>query len=127
VKKFAFPKRERLTRANDFKRVFSAGKRFSDRNLILYVLANALGFSRLGLVVSRKFGNAVRRNRFKRLMREVFRLNKGKISGGTDIIVIPARTAACELKSLEDSFLHLVEEYAKECDGATPRTKRADS
>jgi ribonuclease P protein component len=85
------------------------GRRLSDGNLVLYVKKNSLDFSRLGLVVSTKFGNAVRRNTFKRLIREVFRLNKDKIAQALDIIALPAKTCTLEFKALERSFLHLLQ------------------
>jgi len=108
MKRYAFTKSERLSGKKEFDRVFAAGKKISDGNLILYVLPNDLGFSRLGIVVSKRFGNAPRRNRFKRLIREIFRLNRDVLARGTDIVVIPARNPSLEFDSLEKSFITLL-------------------
>jgi len=108
MRRFTFQKRQRLSRKKEFERVFSKGRRLADANLILYVLPNGLEYSRLGLVVSARFGGAVKRNRFKRLVREVFRLNKGGIPEGVDIVVIPGKGARLKVEKLTESFLHLL-------------------
>jgi ribonuclease P protein component len=108
MKQFTFTKRERLSRKKEFEEVFAKGKRLSDANLILYVHPNALGYPRLGLVVSARFGNAVRRNRFKRLMREAFRLNKKNIPEGLDIVVIPGKSPELSMQKLAASMLRLL-------------------
>ena len=62
-----------LNRKGDFKKAFESGLKFSSASLILYAKPNELSYSRLGLSVNRKIGNAVKRNRIKRRIREVFR------------------------------------------------------
>ena len=86
---FRFTKAEHLTLKKEFEKVFHEGKTFKDANIVLYVTGNGLQYSRLGLVVSKKVGNAVRRNRAKRLLREVYRLNKHSLRPHVDIIAIP--------------------------------------
>jgi ribonuclease P protein component len=65
---------------------------------------------RLGVVASRRVGNAVVRNRLKRRIREIFRLNQEKIMRGVDIVVV-LRASASQLEygELEKRFLHAVE------------------
>ena len=63
---------------------------------------NGLGFTRLGITASKKTGNAVKRNRTKRLIREFFRLNKSFLPHGYDIVVVAKRGASyCDLRKLE--------------------------
>ena len=84
-----FSKKERLLKRKEFQLVFDNGERFGNNQLKIYALSNGNSVSRLGLVVGRKFGNSPRRNRFKRILREAYRLNKNLLSNGVDIVVIP--------------------------------------
>lgn len=70
----------------------------------MYGCHNNLGHSRMGLVVSRKMGNAVRRNRWKRLLREAYRLRRLQLPEGMDMVVIPRKGVQPELCSLARSL-----------------------
>ncbi|MBI2560128.1 MAG: ribonuclease P protein component, partial [Planctomycetes bacterium] len=80
-----FPKSERLLKRKEFQSVFDEGRTFRNNELLVYALPNGMNKSRLGLVVGKKVGNAVRRNRVKRILREAFRLNKGLLGVGVDL------------------------------------------
>ncbi|GAN32138.1 MAG: ribonuclease P protein component [Candidatus Brocadia sp. AMX2] len=95
---FRFTKAERLTRKKEFEKVFHEGKVLKNGKTVLYVMPNGLQHSRLGLVVSKKVGNAVRRNRAKRLLREVYRLNKHLLAVHVDIVAIPRHPFSSDLK-----------------------------
>lgn len=83
-----FPKTRRLLKRVDFTRVQRGGSGAGSRNYVVIVAPReALEPSRLGLVASRKTGNAVKRNRGKRLVREWFRLGYQQHQG-FDIVVI---------------------------------------
>jgi ribonuclease P protein component len=86
----AFGKSRRLRRRGEFQKVFDTGQRMRGRFLTLLMArtAEAKG-PRLGIVASRKLGDSVRRNRAKRLIREVFRQNLDPAHGNLDIVVIP--------------------------------------
>jgi ribonuclease P protein component len=74
-----FPKKVRLLRASEFERVFDARNSASDAWIVLYGAATELGHPRLGLTVSRRVGEAVVRNRWKRLLRDAFRQTQGDL------------------------------------------------
>jgi ribonuclease P protein component len=88
----SFTKGERLLTRPDFKKVMDQGrKKMLDRTCTLFFLPNSLGRKRLGIIASRKIGNAVHRNRAKRKIREIFRRHKDLGAQDMDIVVISAR------------------------------------
>src|SRR5207253_9192382 len=89
AKKFRFRKAEHLRSPVDFRRVYARRCAASDAWLLVQACPNGLAFSRLGLSVSRKYGNAVKRNRLRRLYREAFRLSKHELPTGLDLVLIP--------------------------------------
>ena len=100
-----FSKKERLLKRKEFQLVFDNGERFGNNQLKIYALSNGNSVSRLGLVVGRKFGNSPRRNRFKRILREAYRLNKNLLSNGVDIVVIPKPgLTELTLNAIEEKF-----------------------
>ena len=72
----------------------------SDDVLLVYACENELDRPRLGLSVSRKVGGAVVRNRWKRMLREAFRLSKADLPRAADLVVIPRRSEPPELAAL---------------------------
>lgn len=84
-----------LTKRRDFKAVFNEGVSSSSSFLVIYAKPNELRFSRLGLAVSRKIGNAVIRNRIRRLLREAMRACVKDMAEHYDFVII-ARKASVE-------------------------------
>jgi ribonuclease P protein component len=82
-----FERRRRLTDRAQFDRVLRRGRSVFDGPLRLTGLPNDLGHNRLGLIVSRRAGNAVRRNRYKRMLREAFRTLPAQTPGGYDLVI----------------------------------------
>lgn len=107
--RFRFPKQVRLRTKSDFDRVYQDHAYARGPLFNVLVATNDRGYSRLGLSVSRYVGNAVRRNRWKRLLRESFRLMQSKLPAGIDIIAIPQGMAAPPpLNQLASAFQSLV-------------------
>lgn len=92
---FSFQKNDRLRRKSEFRDLYNRGKRIKSDAFIVCYLANTLQRSRLGMSVSRKVGCAVVRNRIKRVVREVFRLQRSQFfqKGSWDIHLIARNTA----------------------------------
>ncbi|MHC4545240.1 MAG: ribonuclease P protein component [Planctomycetota bacterium] len=88
---FSFPKSKRLVRGRQFKDVLDRGLRISDRVLTLYMAQNDCGHPRLGVSVGKSWGNAVMRNRLKRLLREAFRQSQDQIPAGFDYVLMISR------------------------------------
>lgn len=100
-----FPKARRLLRRPEFSRVFDSGLRVHGRFVTLILSPNGSDHPRLGIVASRKMGDAVHRNRAKRLIREVFRQTTPPEGPGLDLIVIPRREIFdAPYSSLETDF-----------------------
>lgn len=85
------PRGRRLHLQNDFKRVIHGGTRIQGYGLVLWYKPAPVGQQdrRLGIVISRKLGPAVLRNRVKRLLREAFRLNRERLKSATDYVFSP--------------------------------------
>jgi ribonuclease P protein component len=101
---------EYLTRPEQYALVYKGGSTLADSVLVLRVLPNGLGLSRYGFSVSKRVGNAVTRNRVKRLLREILRLTP--LKPGRDMVFIarPPATAAgyAGLKKSVESLLSRV-------------------
>jgi ribonuclease P protein component len=86
--KQTFSKDARIRKKRDYFTVYQQGIRNDSRHFIVITRRNQSGFSRLGITVSKKVGDAVKRNRVKRLLREFFRLHKTQFSPSQDIVII---------------------------------------
>ena len=83
---------ESLKKNSDFQLVFKNGKSKANRNFIMYILKNGSDKNFLGISVSKKVGNSVKRNRARRLMRESYRHIKDGLPCGYDFVIIARNT-----------------------------------
>ena len=78
--------------------------------LVLYARPNRLGINRVGITVGKKLGHAVVRNRVRRRLREVYRINEDKFTSGWDIVVVArSRCIYADFRKLTDAYLSLAE------------------
>ena len=92
--RYFLKKHERLRYRKDFDLAFRYGSRRRTKNFTIILRPNGLQFSRLGVTVGKKVGNAVKRNRVKRYLREFFRLHKHKLPPSHDVLIIARKDAA---------------------------------
>ncbi len=84
-------KKERLKKGSEIARVFKSPDSVKNSCLKIIYCRNRLEWSRIAVTFRRGFGNSVERNKAKRLVKEIYRNLKGKISGGYDIIFLVNR------------------------------------
>ncbi len=78
--------------------LYRKGKFTASKNIVVYVRKNNLPFNRFGITAGKKIGNAVHRNRAKRIIRQAYRENELLMPIGIDIVIV-ARSAICSAKS----------------------------
>ena len=97
-----------LKQNHEFRRLYNKGMTAASPWIAVYCRKNRLGISRLGLTTGVKLGNAVRRNRVRRRLREIYRTNEDRLRPGMDIVVVArVRAVHSHYGELERSFLQL--------------------
>ena len=92
---------KKLKRSRDFTTIYDKSKKVYTRYAIVFVSENKNCMQRFGCVASKKTGNAVQRNRIKRLFREFVKNNKEKFKEGTDYIFVGKGILKEKLKTLK--------------------------
>ena len=93
-----------------FRRLYHKGKSAAGKYLVIYCRRNGTQENRIGLTVSAKLGHAVVRNRVRRRLREVYRLNEDKFTPGWDIVVVArSRCVDADFQKLTQAYLALAE------------------
>ena len=90
----------------DFRRIYGKGKSFQGPALVSYVMKNRAGICRMGITTSKKIGNAVERNRARRVIRAAYSMIEDKIHGNYDFVFV-ARSKTKYIKSTQLAILML--------------------
>ena len=106
------PRSHRLTRQGDIDACYKQGRRWNARLMRVHIRANSLPHARLAISIPGRVCNSVLRNRWKRLLREAFRLNQPAIGAGIDIVVVATRPPdGLKLVDVEGMLLDLVKRH----------------
>jgi len=108
-----FRPEHRVRKQADFDRVYAERLFAADGVLIVNAAENGLPHSRLGLSIGKIVGKAVVRNRWKRLIREAFRLSCSDLPTGFDFVVRPQKAAVAEFEPIRKSLVALTTRIAK--------------
>lgn len=101
-------KKHRIRKSTEFKRAYVKGKNYWNRNFTLYIKKNNLNYTRFGIVVTKKLGKAVVRNKIKRKIREINRSLLPLLEEGYDIVLIPKKnTVDLSYEELKKSVEHI--------------------
>ena len=113
---------QRIRRRPEFERVYNQGARIHGRFMTVFVLPNGGTSPRFGVAATRKLGSAVKRNRAKRLSRELFR--RHKVAAGLDIVIVPRREMLdAPFSSLETDYRAALERRDREGSHAPRRAR----
>ena len=98
-----------LKKNSDFHRLYTRGKSAVNPYLVVYCRKNREGRSRFGYTVSARLGHAVVRNRVRRRLREIVRLNGARLVPGYDMVIVArAKAVDCEYRRLEEAYLKAI-------------------
>ena len=105
---FTFSKNDRIRKGGEYSYLKYNGKVFKTRKLIFNYTESE--HARLGVIVTKKVGNAVFRNRVRRWCREVFRVKRSLLIKSIDLVIIP-RCSDLSFDSIERDFLYFMRWY----------------
>lgn len=98
-----------LKKNNEFKQVFAKGIRKSGKYAIVFVLSRKRQNNRVGIIVKKSIGNAVKRNKIKRRLRELWRKQVSQLIQGSDVVIIARKEIGeASFKEIENDLLELL-------------------
>ena len=97
-----------LKKNYEFRRLYNKGKSAASQYIVVYCRRNGRLYNQLGITVSKKTGGAVQRNRVRRLLKEIYRINEPKLNIGYDIVIVArVKSQLVQYKELNSSALYL--------------------
>lgn len=105
---FSFSKQDKIRKGHDYSRLKTEGNVFKTKLLVFNFMESDR--MRLGLIVTKKVGDSVTRNRTKRWIREVFRLNRTAFAKPIDLVIIPRRSEL-NFDEIKRDFLYFAEKF----------------
>lgn len=105
---FKLPRRNILKSNKIFQKVYRLGRSYANRYMVLYVFKGYAEPTKVGFAAGKRLGNAVVRNRVKRLLREVYRLNNNDLKSGITLILVGRKSLTdVKYQIAEKAFLDL--------------------
>ncbi len=121
----SFRKSDRVVKSSDFERIIRKGSCAADGALVVFAAAGAdQSSTRLGVTIPKRTGNAVVRNRWKRLIRESFRIHKRELPAGYDFIVRPKKGATPSWEEIQKSIPKLTRKAIQRLSATSPKSLR---
>lgn len=92
---------------HEFRRLYAKGRSAVSPTLVIYMRRTKRSVNRVGFTVTTKLGKAVTRNKIRRRLREIYRLNEHRLSAGLDLVIVArGRSVDAPYQTLEKDFLH---------------------
>lgn len=124
--RYSFPPSRRIRKRKDLDLVFREGSLFSTPSITIRYRKNNLPFPRLGMILSRKIGKAVYRNRIKRWIREVFRKNQGEIPGYDCVVLVSPHSPPSSYRDVASTWSIFVQQIGNREENHLLPNKKTD-
>ncbi|HLJ09667.1 MAG TPA: ribonuclease P protein component [Planctomycetaceae bacterium] len=118
MRRLSFRKKHHLRKGSDFDRVYALRCVSRGRHLTVFAAPNHTDALRVGFSVSKKHGNAVLRNRLKRLLREAFRLSRHELPAGLDLVLVPVEARDTKLNEFRELLVRAAHVLSTRCEQA---------
>lgn len=122
------PRECRIVRRAEYDAVYREAKRRSSREFTLFLRPNGLPVSRFGWSIKKALGNAVKRNRIRRRLREILRMHRMEIAGGWDVVIHPrSSVGTAEFAGVAAELVKLMPQESPTISASAPKSPDANS